>query len=164
MHIPASMLHGNICPVTLGVGATGLALAARAALKSKDRPNTLKFAAVTALIFALQMLNFPIQNGTSGHLLGAILAVAILDIPFAILSMSLVLAVQALLFGDGGLNAMGANIINMAFIGAGVLGLCLRALTQKIGRNQALFVACWVSVVMAAIACSFEVALSGTVA
>jgi cobalt/nickel transport system permease protein len=163
MHIPASMLDGAICPVTLVAGATGLGLAAYTAFKSQTRPDALKFAAITSLIFALQMLNFPIQNGTSGHFFGAILALVILDIPFAVLSVSMVLSVQALIFGDGGLNTLGANIINMVFIGVFVPGLFLRALTQKIGRNQALIVSCWLSVVLAATVCSFEVALADTV-
>ena len=165
MHIPASMLHGSICPVTLGVGAVGVALSAWVATKSKEAVSAAKFAAVTALVFALQMLNFPVANGTSGHLLGALLAVSLLRVPLAVLSISLVLTVQALFFGDGGLNALGANIINMAFIGAGVGGLIQNFLLKRnIGKSIALSMSCWVSVMLAATACSFEVALSGTVA
>jgi cobalt/nickel transport system permease protein len=163
MHIPQSMLHGSVCPVTLGVSAIGVALATRFANKAKNKPSAAKFAAVTALVFALQMLNFPISNGTSGHLMGAILAVALLEIPFAILAMSLVLAVQAIFFADGGINALGANILNMALIGAGVGGLLLQVFKEKIGNKLALPLACWVSVMLAALACSLEVALAGAV-
>ena len=164
MHIPASMLQGPICPVTLGAGVLGLALAVNSAVKTQTRPSTAKFAAVTGLIFALQMLNFPIQNGTSGHLLGAMLAVSLLEIPFAILSVSLVLAVQALFFGDGGLNALGANIINMAFIGAGLCGVVKNFLLKKnVYRGAALSISCWLSVMLAAAACSLEVAFCGAV-
>jgi len=163
MHIPATMLKGAICPVTLAVAAGGLAIAVKFAMKIKEKVSVAKFAAVTALVFALQMLNFPIQNGTSGHLLGALLAVSLLEIPFAILSISLVLAIQAVFFADGGLNALGANIINMAFIGAGACGLFKTFLSEKIGSKAALPVACWLSVMGAALACSLEVAFCGAV-
>ena len=76
MHIPASMLNGSICPVTLAVGAAGLGTAAYFAAKSAAKPSAPRFAAVTALVFALQMLNYPVQHGTSGHLVGAALAAA----------------------------------------------------------------------------------------
>jgi len=75
MHIPASMLNGPVCPVTLAIGAAGITAAVFTARKSEEKPSPAGFAAVTALIFALQMLNYPVQNGTSGHLVGAMLAV-----------------------------------------------------------------------------------------
>ena len=63
------------------------------------------------------MMNFPIQDGTSGHLIGATLAVALLGLPFGVLAISVVLAIQCLIFSDGGLSVLGANILNMAIIG-----------------------------------------------
>ncbi len=165
MHIPSSMLHGAVCPVTLTVGAVGLSLAVLAARKIENKPSSAKFALVTAMIFALQMLNFPIASGTSGHLLGGVLAVSLLGVPFAVLSISLVLAVQAFFFGDGGINALGANIINMAFLGSALAGVFLSWLKgRNVPKVFALAIASWVSVVIAAAACSLEVALSGAVA
>ena len=102
MHIPSSMLNGAICPVTVGVGIAGGMTALYFARKAEEKPSAAKFATVTAMIFALQMLNFPVQNGTSGHLLGGMLAVALLGVPFAALSIAIVLGVQAVFFGDGG--------------------------------------------------------------
>ncbi|MFH1190596.1 MAG: energy-coupling factor ABC transporter permease [Candidatus Omnitrophota bacterium] len=165
MHIPASMLNGAVCPVTLVVGAAGVGVAAYVARKSEVKPSSARFAAVTALIFALQMLNYPVQNGTSGHLVGAMLGVSLLGMPFAVLSMSIVLAVQAFFFGDGGVNALGANVLNMALIGAGFLGFVFNR-TVKAGLNQklGLAVASLLSVLVGAAACSIEVALSGAVA
>jgi len=164
MHIPASMLNGAVCPVTLAVGAAGLGTAAYLAKRSEKKPSAEKFAAITALIFALQMLNFPVQNGTSGHLVGAMLAVSFLGIPFAALSMAIVLAVQAFFFGDGGVNALGANILNMALIAVGLSGWLFNALIKKgLARQAALAMAGWVSVMLAATACAFEVAASGAV-
>jgi len=165
MHIPASMLNGAVCPVTIAVGGAGVALTALRACKSKEKPSSSRFAAVTALIFALQMLNYPVQNGTSGHLVGAVLAVSLLGIPFAILSMSVILAVQALFFGDGGINAIGANIINMALVGAGLAGWSLRRLTEKgFNEKMALVLVSVSSVITAAAACAIEVSWSGAAA
>ncbi|MDP3041258.1 MAG: energy-coupling factor ABC transporter permease [Candidatus Omnitrophota bacterium] len=165
MHIPASMLNGAVCPVTLAVGAVGVGIAAYVACKSKDKPSSARFAAVTALIFALQMLNYPVQNGTSGHLVGAMLGVSLLGMPFAVLSMSIVLAVQAFFFGDGGVNALGANVLNMALIGAGFLGFVFnRAVKAGLNQKLGLAIASLLSVLAGAAACSIEVALSGAVA
>ncbi len=165
MHIPSSMLHGAVCPVTFTVGALGLSFAVLAARKIENKPSSAKFASVTAMIFALQMLNFPIASGTSGHLLGGVLAVALLGVPFAVLSISLVLAVQAFFFGDGGINALGANIINMAFLGSAGAGAFLSWLKgRNISKVLALAIASWASVVIAAAACSLELAFSGAVA
>ncbi len=165
MHIPASMLHGTVCPVTFAVGAAGLSFTAFAAYKVDSKPSSAQFAAVTAMIFALQMLNFPIANGTSGHLLGGVLAVSLLGVPFAVLSVSLVLAVQAFFFGDGGVNALGANILNMAFLGSAASGIFLEWLKERnVPKILALALASWVSVVIAATACSIEIASAGAVA
>jgi len=165
MHIPASMLQGSVCPVTLAVSAAGVGVAGVMAKKSQEKPSGFRFAAVTALIFALQMLNFPVQHGTSGHLVGGLLAVSLLGVPFAVLSMAIVLLVQAVFFGDGGINALGANILNMSLIGAGLLGVVYLKLQEKgLNRNIALASAAFVSVLAAATACSFEVALAGSVA
>ncbi|PKN26845.1 MAG: cobalamin biosynthesis protein CbiM [Deltaproteobacteria bacterium HGW-Deltaproteobacteria-22] len=163
MHIPASMLHGSICPVTAAVSAVGVLAAGALAWRSEDRPTSSRFAAVTALIFALQMLNYPIQDGTSGHLVGAVLAVGLLGIPFAVLSMTMILVVQAVFFGDGGINALGANILNMSLLGAGLAGVLLQRLTRAgLPRRLSIAAAAWFSVVIGALACALEAALAGT--
>lgn len=165
MHIPASMLSGAICPVTAAVSAAGLGVAAIAAAKSESKPTATKFAAVTSLIFALQMLNYSVQHGTSGHLLGALLGVSLLGVPFAILATAIVLIVQAVFFGDGGINALGANILNISLIGAGLLGYAFHFMQRKgINKHLALGSAAFVSVLAGAFACSVEVAIAGTVA
>ena len=165
MHIPASMLNGAICPVTVAVSAVGVGIAANFALKSEDKPSSARFAAVTALIFALQMLNYPVLDGTSGHLVGALLGVSILGMPFAILAMAIVLIVQAVFFGDGGINALGANILNMSLIGAGLLGFVFNFMQKKgLNKQVALAVAAFFAVLAGAFACSLEVAFSGSVA
>jgi cobalt/nickel transport system permease protein len=153
------MLSGLVCPVTLAVGGLGVAAAGYAARQSDKQPSPARFAAITSLIFALQMLNFPVQNGTSGHLLGSMLAVSLLGVPFAVLSMAIVLTVQAVFFADGGVNALGANVINMGLLGAGLIGFLWRR--ARCENNILLAVAAWVSVMAAAAACSIEVAAGG---
>lgn len=156
MHIPDSMLQGAICPVTLALGAAGLTVAVVAAARSTAKPGAARFAGVAALIFAGQMMNFAIPGGTSGHLLGGVLAAALLGVPFGALAMTLVLAVQALLFGDGGLLALGANVVNMALLAVGIGGLLRRPQLGWIGQASLLAAGGWLSVMVAAFAASIE--------
>jgi cobalt/nickel transport system permease protein len=122
---------------------------------------------MAAAIFAGQMLNFTIPGGTSGHLLGGALAAILLGPWAGVLVMTAVIAVQALLFQDGGLVVMGLNVINMGivtgFVGYFVYSWLKRALNAtKTGNIVAGFVAAWTSVVVTSIAASLELALSGT--
>jgi cobalt/nickel transport system permease protein len=158
------MMNGAVCPVTAVAAATGIAGAAWAAAKSEIKPDAVKFASVSALIFAGQMMNFPISGGTSGHLMGGVLAAALLGTPFGVLAIALVLGVQCVLFSDGGLAVLGANVLNMSLIGAGIGGLISSQLRDRSPSSLArLGFAAWASVVLAALACSIELALSGTV-
>jgi cobalt/nickel transport system permease protein len=121
-----------------------------------------------AFVFAAQMLNFPVAGGTSGHLLGGVLAGVLLGPGAAAIVIACVLTVQALLFSDGGVLALGANIFNMAFIGA-VAGCALYRSVRKFlpgqrGRITAVFFAAWLSTVLAAVTCAGELALAGTLA
>ncbi len=158
------MMDGAVCPVTAAVAVTGIAAAAWAAVRSDDKPEVLRFASVSAVIFAAQMVNFPISGGTSGHLLGGVLASALLGTPFGVLAIGLVLAVQCLLFSDGGASVLGANVVNMALIGAGVGGLLAGRVHGRSPLALArLGFAAWISVPLAALACSLELALGGVV-
>ena len=164
MHIPNEMLNGLICPVSAALAVTGVAAAAYAARRSHNRPSTARFAAVAALVFAAQMLNFPVQDGTSGHLLGGVAAAGLLGVPFGVLALALVVSIQSLVFADGGLLVLGANVFNMALLGAGAGGL-LNEVLRKSGlqRHLALLLSAWASVLLAASACSVELAMSGTI-
>ena len=168
MHIPNGMLQGGICPVTAVISITGVGVVGFKAFFAKCKPSTAKFAAITALIFASQMMNFSISGGTSGHLIGGVLAVALLGIPFGILSMALVVATQCLVFSDGGFIVLGANILNMAIIGAGLGGVIRNVFAKKLPLNSPQYMvglgfAAWLAVMMAAFACSIELAISGTI-
>jgi cobalt/nickel transport system permease protein len=108
-----------------------------------------------------------VQNGTSGHLIGATLATALLGMPLGILIMSIVLTIQCLIFSDGGLSVLGANILNMAIIGSLAGGFInqyfLKTKISKLKKYSYLGLASWVSVVMATFACSLEIAFSKTI-
>ena len=120
-----------------------------------------------AFIFAAQMINFPVVGGTSGHLLGAVLAAILLGPWAGTLVMASVIAVQSLVFQDGGLLAMGANIVNMGLIGT-IGGYAIYRTAARLlggeerGRLPAAAVAAWSAVMLGAAATSFELALSGT--
>jgi cobalt/nickel transport system permease protein len=118
-----------------------------------------------AFVFAAQMLNFPVAGGTSGHLLGGVLAAVLLGPGAAAIVLACVLTVQALLFSDGGVLALGANIFNMSFIGA-VVGYAIYRAARKVlpglrGRITAVFFAAWLSTVLASVTCAGELAWSG---
>jgi cobalt/nickel transport system permease protein len=119
-----------------------------------------------AFVFAAQMVNFPIAGGTSGHLIGGVLAGVLLGPSGAVLVMTAVLTLQCLLFADGGLLALGANIFNMGIVG-GVGGYYVyRALSRAFGARAkflAVAVAAWCGTVMSAVATAGELSLSGVV-
>jgi cobalt/nickel transport system permease protein len=130
--------------------------------------HLMKMGAIGSLIFSAQMFNFPVDNGTSGHLIGGVLAVITLG-PFSgTLVIAMILAVQSLMFGDGGIMALGANILNMAVIGAFVpyyiYYVVNKLINNRFGFNLGVMLASLSSVLLAAIACSMEIGLSGTIA
>ncbi|MFH1683839.1 MAG: energy-coupling factor ABC transporter permease [Candidatus Margulisiibacteriota bacterium] len=117
---------------------------------------------VASLVFAAQMFNFPVASGTSGHLIGGVLAAVLLG-PFAgTIVVAVVLAVQMLFFADGGMLALGANIINMAFLGSLLCYYIYFGLKKYVWEWASIGIAAWCSVVIAALATSFEIGLSGT--
>jgi cobalt/nickel transport system permease protein len=122
---------------------------------------------MAAFIFAAQMMNFPVAGGTSGHLLGGALAAILLGPWAAIIVMTTVVGVQALIFQDGGLVALGTNVFNMGIItvfsGYGLYWTFARfAPVAPWVRMASPFAAAWLSVQLAALATTFELALSDT--
>jgi cobalt/nickel transport system permease protein len=122
---------------------------------------------LAAAIFAGQMLNFAVAGGTSGHLIGAAIATILLGPWAAMLVLTCVVSIQALIFQDGGLLVLGANIFNMAIIAVTVSYMVYRSV-QKLAKGQPWgifvggFIAAWLSVEAAALATALELALSGT--
>ncbi len=119
-------------------------------------------ASVAALIFALQMVNFPIADGTSGHFVGGALAFFILGPWLAIIAMSLVIAIQAIFFADGGLLALGANIFNMSLLTVlTTYGINLILKNKKFFYGK-IFISSLTSVLLAALGTSLVMVISGT--
>ena len=168
MHIPDGFLAPEVAAVCAvpAIGAVGYGL--RSASRDLDERRVPLLGVTAAFVFAVQMLNFPVAGGTSGHFLGAGLAAILLGPWMACLVMSVVLVTQSFVFADGGITALGANILNMGVVGAllvgGLMLLAQRALPHKRGAFLAVAgVGAWLAVVAGAVACSFELAISGTV-
>lgn len=159
LNIPVSLLAYAVAAIVLGVAV----VKARSELDDRTAP----LAGLTAVfIFAAQMLNFPVAAGTSGHLLGGALAAILVGPWVAMLVVTVVLTVQALLFADGGLTALGINIVNMAIVTAVVGWLVFRLGVRfvKTPKGAAVIaaVAAFVSVPASAMAFVAEYALGGT--
>jgi cobalt/nickel transport system permease protein len=124
-----------------------------------------RMATIASFVFATQMLNFPVTDGTSGHLLGGVLAAVLLGPLEGLIVISAVLVVQSFFFADGGLVALGANIFNMGIVGTIAGFYCYKGI-KKIFRFKlvSVFIAAWLSVVLASMAASFELAISNTIA
>ncbi len=167
MHIPDGFLSLGVALIGWLLAAIGVGIAlwrSREALGERQVPL---MGVLAAFIFAAQMLNFTVAGGTSGHLIGGALAAILLGPWAAVLTMTTVVAVQALLFQDGGLLVMGANITNMAIIAPLVAyglyrGVRLLAGERRWGVWAGGFAAAWASVVVAAVACAIELGFSGT--
>jgi len=167
LHAPDGFLTIEIAGLMWALTVVALAVAVRRANASLDERAVPLLGVMAAFIFAAQMFNFQVAGGTSGHLLGGVLAGVLLGPWAATLVMTCVIAVQALVFQDGGLVVMGANIFNMGIIGtfggyylyrllAGVLGGEARA------RIPAAGIAAWSAVVAGAALMAVQLAASGT--
>jgi cobalt/nickel transport system permease protein len=162
MHIPDGYLIPRVWGTMDLVSAGAVGLAVRRANRSLPPERVPLMGVTAAFIFAAQMINFPVASGTSGHLLGACLAAILLGTGPAILVMTTVFVVQCLVFQDGGITALGANLFNMGLVGTTLgAGLyhALRRLTR--GSAAAAFGAAWVSVMAGALATSVELWASG---
>lgn len=166
LHIPDGFLSLAIALLAWLVVAGLGSLAVRRTQGGLDERKIPLMGVMAAFIFAAQMINFPIAGGTSGHLLGGTLAAITLGPWPAMLVMASVIAVQGLLFQDGGLVAMGANILNMGLLTALIgYGLYRTAAGQSRGVRLAVAgFAAWLSVLAGALATALELWLSGTAA
>ena len=167
MHIPDGFLNVGTVAATLVVSAGGVGNAVRVANKKVGEKHVPLMGILAAFIFAAQMLNFPVAGGTSGHLIGAALAAILLGSWAAVLIMSCVLIAQSLIFQDGGLLALGANIFNMGIIASFSGYYLYRLFVSILGKNRRSqliggFVGAWGSVFLASIVCAIELAVSGT--
>lgn len=163
MHIPDGYLSLEVSVLMGVVSFVFLAWCWRKARATYPKSFASLLAVSSAFVFVAQMLNFPITYGTSGHLVGGTFLSVILGPYAAVLSMTIVLLMQALLFADGGISALGANIFNMAVIGGlsfFVVKLIAGNSTQDRRFAIGVFIASWLSVVLGALACSLEIGIS----
>lgn len=137
MHVPDGFLDAPTSVATGAIAVAGVALALRGARRELDDKTAPMAGLVATFVFAGQMMNFPVAGGTSGHLLGGALA-AVLAGPFtAVLCISVVLIVQALMMADGGITALGTNVTLMALVGVAAGWLLFRALQVVLPKRTA---------------------------
>ena len=166
MHIPDGFMNAGTSLAAGAVAAGGMVVCARRAADTLEEKQAPLAGLVAAFVFAVQMINFPVATGTSGHLLGGVLAAVMVGPWVGALCVAVVLVVQALLFADGGLTALGLNVVNMALVGAiggyGVFAVIRRILPKsRPSVVAASGVAAGVSVVLAAVAFVVEYAIGG---
>jgi cobalt/nickel transport system permease protein len=162
VHIPDGLIINNpaVAVVMWIVSVAFLVWSWGKAKAAYSRSITALLAISSAFVFVAQMINFPIAFGTSGHLVGGTFLAVLLGPYAAMLSMTIVLLMQALFFADGGILAFGANVFNMAVVG-GLSFFLIRLLNRNSHSNgrfvSSVFVASWVSVVLGALVCALEI-------
>ncbi|MEU4652713.1 energy-coupling factor ABC transporter permease [Streptomyces sp. NPDC023723] len=167
MHVPDGFINAPTSAITGVVAAGAVAAGLRGARKELDERTAPLAGLVAAFIFAVQMLNFPVAAGTSGHLLGGALAAILVGPWTGVLCVSVVLLMQGILFADGGLTALGVNITDMAIVTTVVAYAVFRGLVKVLPRTRrsvtvASFVAALLSVPAAAVAFTLIYWVGGT--
>lgn len=167
LHIPDGLLSVPVSLVCWVLAAVGVGIALWRSGKELNERQVPLMGVLAAFIFAAQMLNFTVAGGTSGHLVGGALAAVLLGPWAGILTMTTVVTIQAVIFQDGGLLVMGANVLNMAIIstlvGYGAYqGVMTLARKKRWGLFAGGFSAAWLSVVISAAATALQLAFSGT--
>jgi cobalt/nickel transport system permease protein len=167
MHIPDGFLDGKTIGVTAALAVAGVGVAVRQVQQDLPARRVPLLGLSAAFLFTAQMLNFPVAGGTSGHLIGGVLVAALLGPAAGAVVLTTVLIVQCVLFGDGGVTALGANVFNMALAGTLFGWAMYRTVKHWIPglRGQVAGVAFggWCSAVLASLVCAGELAWSGAV-
>jgi len=167
MHIPDKFLNPAVALSAAAFAAGTLSYACFRAKRVLPAHQVPLLGLSAAFIFASQMVNFPVASGTSGHLIGGTLAAVLLGPSAAMVAMAAVLVLQCFLFADGGVTALGANLLNMAILapltGYAVWRAFSRFLPGRAGLVASAAVAAWFSTVVAAGACAGQLALSGKI-
>ncbi|MFF1353973.1 energy-coupling factor ABC transporter permease [Streptomyces sp. NPDC058297] len=167
MHVPDGFINAPVSAAAGVVAAGAVAVSLRGARRELDERTAPLAGLVAAFIFAVQMLNFPVAAGTSGHLLGGALAAILVGPYTGVLCVSVVLLMQGVLFADGGLTALGVNVTDMAITTTVVAYLVFRGLVKVLPRGRrsitvASFVAALLSVPAAAVVFTLIYAIGGT--
>lgn len=167
MHIPDGFLDLKTAAATGVLSAAAVGISLRRLNGSLPRSKVPLMGLAGAFVFAAQMVNFPVAGGTSGHLMGGVLVAVLLGPAAGVVVITAVLIVQSLLFSDGGIMSLGANVFNMGVVGSAG-GYALYWVVRLLYRNEpgkylAVILAAWGSTVLAAACCAGELAWSGTV-
>ena len=164
MHIPDAFMPLPQAAVYWLLAIIFIALALKWARKELNEDKIPLVAVLAAGIFAIQAFNLPVGMGTSGHLVGGALSAIVLGSPYAaVFILTIVLIIQGVIFGDGGITTMGANIINMGVIG-GFVGFYSYTGIKSATKNTYISagIAAWLACLIAALACAIEMAIAGT--
>jgi len=167
MHIPDGFIDLKTSAAFAGVAVVGVGTALRGARKQLDDQSAPLAGLTAVFIFAVQMLNFPVAAGTSGHLLGGALAAVLVGPYAASLALTVVLLMQGLLFADGGLSALGLNIFNMSIVGVWTGYFVFIFIKKFLSKKKSSIIiagalGAFISVPMAAAGFVLEYALGGT--
>lgn len=161
MHIPDNFLSTPVWATLDLVSIPAFGIVARQAGRSADDARIPLLGVMGAFVFAAQMINFPVGLGTSGHLVGGALLAYALGPSFAVITMTAILAVQAFVFQDGGILALGANVFNMAIAGVLAAYLPYQFWGRGPWRRAAIFSGAFLSVMASAILALAELLISG---
>jgi cobalt/nickel transport system permease protein len=168
MHLPDGFLDAKTALLSTGAAAAGVGIALRQVRTSLEPRRMPMLGLAAAFVFAAQMFNFPIAGGTSGHLIGGVLTAVLLGPSAAVIVITCVLMVQCLMFNDGGLLALGANVFNMGIVSV-CSGYFIFRLVKTVFRMEenrstvfASAFAAWFGTVFASVSCAGQIALSGT--
>ena len=163
MHIPDGFIPLGQCAIYYIILIIALYFSIKWAKNNLDEKRIPLMAVLAAGIFAIMSMNMPIPFGTSGHMVGGTLVTLVFMAPeAAVLVFTVVLLIQALFFGDGGITALGANVLNMAIVGGFVGLFTFKGLKGIIGKYPSIFIAAWLATFIAAEVAAIEMFLAGT--
>jgi cobalt/nickel transport system permease protein len=165
MHIPDGFLQPSVAVVTAIVSVVVISAAVRKTTKTVDDYTIPVIGVIAAFIFVAQMIQFPVAPGISGHLLGGALAAILMGPWIGSLVITTVLIIQCLVFQDGGLLALGANILNMAIIGVFSAHIVYQPVKKLLPSSElySVFAASLLSVLLTAAAAGVELSVSGAI-
>ena len=162
MHIPDGFIPLWQTPIYFAIALVALFFAFRWAKNNLDERNIPLLAVLAAFIFVMMSINIPIPWGTSGHMVGAAMVAIIFMSPWAgVIVIALVLLIQGLFFGDGGITVLGVNILNMGIVGSFVGYYGFKGLRKPLGKVPAIAIASWAAIFLGACLAAVELWLAG---
>jgi len=164
MHIPDGFLSLQVCALTYAVTALFWIFGFRGVRRAFDERHVPLLSLFTAMFFAAQMMNYPVIGGTTAHLLGGPVLALLLGPYGGLVSMTVILLLQALIFGDGGLSTLGANVLNMGIVGVFIPYLTfvifVKVTNSRRGLYAGVFIGSFLGDLLAAVSAGFQLGLS----